>query len=364
MGDARGGGDHGAVRRRISRPLLVGPFRGLGLTGAAFVTGGTGFLGGAIVERLLADGRIVKTIARSDESAHALRTLGAEPVRGDILDAEALTAAMRGCEVVYHAAGVNALCLRDPSPLFEVNVRGSRNVVYAAAAAGVRRVVYTSSAAAVGEARGTVGTETSPHRGWFLSSYERSKFEAEQAVLRAARETGIEVICANPASVQGPGRATGSTKLLLDYLNGKLKAIVDSTISLVDIADCTEGHLLAEVRGEPGERYVLSGATVTVREGIQLLDRLTGIDEPVRALPPAVATAAAVAVETAARLRRTTPRVCRDLVRTALHGHSYDGSRAERELGLSYTPLEETIRRTVGWFLEQGLVDRRLPRTG
>ena len=265
---------------------------------------------------------------------------------------------MRGCEVVYHAAGVNALCLRDPSPMFDVNVEGSRNVVHAAAAAGVRRVVYTSSGAALGEARGTVGTESSPHRGWFLSGYERSKFEAEHAVLSAARETGTDVVCVNPASVQGPGRATGSTKLLLDYLNGKLRAIVESTISLVDIADCTEGHVLCEARGEPGERYVLSGATLTVREGIQLLERITGVNEPVRALPPALATAAAVAVETAARLRGRNPRVCRDLVRTALHGHAYDGSRATRELGLTYTPLEETIRRTVDWFGAAGLIDR------
>jgi dihydroflavonol-4-reductase len=266
---------------------------------------------------------------------------------------------MRGCEVVYHAAGVNALCFRDTAPLFEVNVRGSRNVMHAAAAAGVGRVVYTSSGAALGEARGTVGSETSPHRGSFLSSYERSKFEAEQAVLAVARETGTEVICVNPASVQGPGRATGSTRLLLDYLNGKLTAIVDSTISLVDIADCTEGHLLAEVRGKSGERYVLSGATLTVREGIELLGRLTGVNEYVRTLPPAVATAAAVAVEAVARLRGKTPRVCRDLVRTALHGHAYDGSKAARELGLDYTPVEETIRRTLDWFREEGLVDRR-----
>jgi dihydroflavonol-4-reductase len=316
-------------------------------------------VGGAIVERLLAEGRVVKALARSDDSARTLREVGAEPVRGDILDAEALTTAMRGCEVVYHAAGLNALCVRDPSLLFEVNVQGSRNVVRAAAAAGIRRVVYTSSAAALGEARGTVGSETSPHRGSFLSSYERSKFEAERAVLMTARETETEteVVCVSPASVQGPGRATGSTRLLLDHLNGRLKAIVDSTISLVDIADCTEGHLLAEVRGQPGERYVLSGATVTVREGIQLLGRLTGINAPVRALPPAVATAAAVAVETAARLRGKTPKVCRDLVRTALHGHAYDGSRAARELGLSYTPLEETIHRTLDWFRAEGLIE-------
>ena len=329
------------------------------MTGDTFVTGGTGFLGGAIVERLLADGRTVKALARSDESARSLRVLGAEPVHGDVLDGEALPDLMRGCEVVYHAAGVNALCLRDPSPLFDVNVGGSRNVVRAAAAAGVRRLVYTSSAATLGEVHGTVGTETSRHRGWFLSSYERSKFEAERAVLAAARETDMELVCVNPSSVQGPGRATGSTRLLLEYLNGRLRVIVDSTISLVDISDCTEGHLRAEARGEPGERYVLSGATLTVREGIQLLDRLTGGGRPVRSLPPALARAAAVAVETSARLRRKTPRVCRDLVRTALHGHHYDGSRATRELGLDYTPLEETIRRTLDWFLERGLVDRR-----
>jgi dihydroflavonol-4-reductase len=358
VGHAGCGGDHGALRRRVPGPLRVGIVRRVELSDTTLVTGGTGFLGRAIIERLVADGREVKALARSDDAARALRALGAEPVGGDVLDPEALTAATRGCEVVYHAAGVNALCFRDRAPLFAVNVRGSRNVVRAASAVGVRRFVYTSSAAALGEARGTVGSETSPHRGWFLSSYERSKFEAEQAVLGVAREAGIEVICVNPASVQGPGRAMGSTRLLLDYLNGKLKAIVDSTISLVDIADCTEGHLLAEARGRPGERYVLSGATLTVREGVQLLARLTGINEPVRALPPAVATTAAVAVETVARLRRKTPRVCRDLVRTALHGHAYDGSKATRELGLSYTPVDETIRRTLDWFLEEGLVDR------
>jgi dihydroflavonol-4-reductase len=313
------------------------------------------------VERLIADGRAVRALARSDESARALRELGAEPVRGDVLDAESLRAAMRGSDLVYHVAGVNALCLRDPSPLFGVNVEGSRNVMRAAADAGVPRVVYTSSAATIGEARGTFGSETSPHRGSFLSGYERSKYEAEQAVLSVARETAVEVVCVNPASVQGPGRATGSTKLLLDYLNGRLKVIVDATISLVDIADCTEGHLLAEARGRPGERYLLSGATITVREGIELLERVTGVHERVRTLPPLVATAGAVAAETAARLRRKSPRLCRDLVRTALHGHAYDGSKATRELGLRYTPLEETIRRTVEWFRDEGLVTPRAP---
>lgn len=327
----------------------------------ALVTGGTGFVGRAIVERLLGGGDQVKALARSGSSADELSRLGAEPVRGDVLDLEAVAAAMRGCEVVYHAAGANAFCLRDSAPLFEVNVRGSENVVRAAARAGVRRVVYTSSAATLGEASGTIGSEESPHRGWFLSDYERSKFEAEQAVFEAARETGIEVVSVNPASVQGPGRATGSARLLLDYLNGRLKAIVDSRLSLVDIADCTEGHLLAASRGTSGERYVLSGATLTVRDGLALVASLLGVERPLRILPPSVAMAVATAAETVGRLRRRSPRICRELARTLIHGHAYDGSKATRALGLRYTPVEETLRRTVDWWVEQRLVTGRRP---
>ena len=326
------------------------------MSGPVLVTGGTGFLGRAIIERLLEDGERPKALARSEASAGALAELGAEPVRGNVLDPEALAAAMRGCGLVYHAAGANAFCVRDPSPMFEVNVRGSENVVRAAARADVKRVVYTSSAATLGEKKGTVGTEQSPHRGSFLSDYERSKFDAERAVLAAADENEIEVVCVNPASVQGPGRASGSTRLLLDYLNGRLKAVVDSTLSLIDIADCTTGHLLAASKGMPGERYVLSGATLTVREGLALLSRLAGLEQPVRTLPPSLAMTLATVVEVVGWVRRGSPRICRELARTITHGHAYDGSKAVRELGLSYTPIEETLRRTMEWWIDQGLV--------
>jgi dihydroflavonol-4-reductase len=328
------------------------------MNGPVLVTGGTGFLGRAIVERMLGDGEPVKALARSEASARALGALGAEPVRGDVCDLEALSSAMRGCDIVYHAAGFNAFCLSDPSPMFEVNVEGSRTVVQAAARAGVRRVVYTSSAATLGEARGTVGAEQSPHRGWFLSDYERSKFEGERAVFAAAAETGVDVVCLNPASVQGPGRATGSARLLLDYLNGRLKAFVDSQLSLVDIADCTEGHLLAGSKGKPGERYVLSGATLTVREGLALVARLAGIDRPLRTVPPSLGMAVATAAEALAWIRRDSPRICRELARTLIHGHVYDGSKAADALGLRYRPIEETLRRTIDWWVEQRLVSR------
>ncbi len=326
------------------------------MAGRVLVTGGTGVVGRPLVERLVGEGAELRALTRSEDSAAALRALGAEPVSGDVLDPEALVNAMRGCELVFHAAGYNAFCLRDPTPMFEVNVRGSENVVRAAARAGVERVVYTSSAASLGERKGTVGSEGSPHRGSFLSAYERSKFEAERAVLAAAEETGADVVCVNPASVQGPGRATGSTRLLLDYLNGRLKAVVDSTLSLVDVDDCTTGHLLAAARGKPGDRYVLSGATLTVREGLALLSRISGIEQPMRTVPPWLAMALAATAEAVAWVWRDPPRLCRELARTLTHGHAYDGTKATRELGLRYTPIEETLRRTIAWWEEQGLL--------
>jgi dihydroflavonol-4-reductase len=332
--------------------------------GRAFVTGASGFLGSALVARLKAAGREVVALARSAESAETVGRLGAEVVRGDVLDLEALVTAVRDCDVVFHLAGVNAFCLRNPEPMFRVNVDGSRTVVRAAAAADVGRVVYTSSAAVVGERAGTVGSEDSPHRGFFLSEYERSKHEAERAVREAALDAGVDVVYVNPASVQGPGRTGGTARLVLDYVNGRLKVIVRSRLSFVDIDDCVEGHLLAEARGEPGRRYLLCGATLATREAVALLADLSGIERRPRELPVAVAFAAAAAVEAAARLRGRTPKLCRELVRTLVHGHRYDGSRAERELGLRYTPPRESLLRTLTWYAENGYVSRPLPGIG
>jgi dihydroflavonol-4-reductase len=328
------------------------------------VTGGSGFVGRAVLDRLVTAGRPVRALARSEEAAAALAAAGAEPARGDILDAGSLERAMAGAEVVYHVAGVNGFCFPDPAVLDRGNVDGTRNVVRAAAAAGVRRIVYTSSAATVGEEAGALGTERSTHRGRFLSHYERSKHEAERVALAESARLGVELVAVNPASVQGPGRVRGTAKILIDALNGRLRLVVDSRLSVVDVADCAEGHVLAEERGEPGERYLLSGATLTVREAIGLLGRVSGTDERPRRLPPSVAMTMAAAVEAVARVRGRRPPLCREMVRTILHGHRYDGSRAERELGLAYTPIEESLRRAAEWYVAQGLVTRPLPGLG
>jgi dihydroflavonol-4-reductase len=326
------------------------------LNGPAFVTGGSGFVGGAVIRALRASGRPVVALARSAQGAREIELLGARPARGDVLDPVSLDAAMRGCEVVFHIAGVNETCLRDPTPMVRVNVDGSRNALEAASRAGVRRFVHTSSAATIGEEAGAVGREDTPHRGWFLTAYERSKHEAERLVLGLGRDLPVEVVRVNPASVQGPGRAGGSARLLLDHLNGRLPFAVDARISVVDIDDCARGHVLAAERGTAGERYLLCGAALTVREALALLERITGVRRRTVFVPRwCVRPAGDLAGAVGRVLGRRSP-LCRELARSALHGHIFDGSRATSELGLVYTPLDQTLRRTLAWFEERGLL--------
>ncbi len=318
------------------------------------MTGATGVVGAPILRLLVESGRQVGALVRSAGSAETVERVGATAVNGDLLNHGSLVRAFTGFDVVYHVAGVNQFCVSDPEPMDAANVDGSRNVLRACAAARVRRLVYTSSAAAIGEQEGTVGDESSPHRGHFLSRYERSKYLAEQAVF--AERTPVEVVTVNPSSVQGPGRASGTGKLILQVIDGKLPVLVDTRVSMVDIDDCARGHLLAEEKGTPGQRYVLNGFTLTIRQALDLLERVTGRRATVRFLPGWVALAGAGAYGAAARIMGKHPRFCWEMARTMLHGHAYDGSRATRDLGLVYTPAEDTLRRLYTWAVAEGLL--------
>jgi dihydroflavonol-4-reductase len=324
--------------------------------GPAFLTGGSGFVGGALLRRLSHEGREVRALARSAEAARVVEAGGGLPVRGDLFDEEALLLGMRGCETVFHVAGVNAMCLRDPEPMFRTNVGGSEAVVRAAARTGAARLVYTSSATTIGETPGVVGTEDTPHRGTFLSAYERSKFIAEQRVFTLGADLGIEVVSVNPSSVQGPGRTGGSARLLIGLVNARLPVIVDTFLSIVDVDDCTQGHVAAEERGVPGERYLLNGASLTTRRAVQLVRAVAGRPRHVIRVPRAGASAAGVAAGWVARIALRDLPFCSELARTLLHGHRYDGSRATRELNLTYRGVEETVARTLGWYADHGLI--------
>jgi dihydroflavonol-4-reductase len=322
----------------------------------ALVTGASGFIGGAIARRLLADGRSVRALVRDPEHSEHLTTLGAEPVIGDVTDQRSLVSAARGCATVFHAAGMTATCLRRPGELDRVNVGGTVAMVRAAAEAATQRVVYTSSGAAIGEAEGTVGTEASPHRGHYLSAYERSKHRAERAALAEAARLGIDLVAVSPSSVQGPGRSGGTARLLIRALRPGLRLGVRTRVSLVSIGDCVDAHILAGEAGRAGERYLVSGWSPTTEEVVAMLEEVSGRRLRVRWVPRSAVIAAGWVVGAAWALVRRDAPLCRETARTLVHGHTFDGSRAERELGLRYTPPEVWLAETVGWFEEQGLV--------
>ena len=194
--------------------------------GRVFVTGGTGVIGTALVARLVGRGDEVVGLARSDAAARALKASGAQVVRGDALDEEALVNGMQSCTLAFNVAGINSLCVDDDRPMQRLNVDGPVVAARAAQRAGVARLVHTSSAATLGEPQGIIGTEDTPHRGWYLSTYERTKTEGERAAFAAARELGQDLVCVNPSSVQGPGRSGGTGRFLLAFLDGRLKVFV------------------------------------------------------------------------------------------------------------------------------------------
>lgn len=341
------------------------------------VTGATGFIGGLLTARLLGDGRRVRALSRRpvdeqtlkhmvwgprpprDAGEETARQTRLEIVHGHLGDAEALARAADGCEVVYHVAGVNMMCLRNPAPMYEANVEGTRRILEACRAAGVRRVVLTSSASTLGGDGQTVMDERAPPPVDLDSHYARSKQLGERLALEFR---GVEVVAVNPSSVQGPGRRGGTARILISYLNGRLPFVISTRFGLCYTEDCIEGHLLAEVKGVPGQRYVLNTATLTTSETINLIGGMTGLTERPRILPVSVMMPIATAEELIARARGKHPPLCRETVRTIARPHLYDGRRAERELGLAYTPLEDALAACVRWYVEAGLVRRPLPR--
>jgi dihydroflavonol-4-reductase len=328
-----------------------------------FLTGASGLIGGALLERLRQRGDQVVALARSDQAARTLAARGVEVVRGQAWEEDALAAGMAGCELGFHVAGVNSLCPRDTRLMCRTNIDGALAAVRAAHRARMPRLLLTSSAATIGEAPGTLANEWSAHRGWYLSEYERSKTEGERVALAEARRLGQDLVCVNPSSVQGPGRVGGTGRFLLAALDGRLRAVVRTSFSMVDIEDCVHGHLAAAERGAAGERYLLSGICVSSEELVALIEQASGRRCRPLVVGRSVALLAAGALEAVFKLSGRRAPLCREMVRTMLHGHRYDGSRAERELGISYTSAQEMIRRTLVWAREEGLLRSSRPTT-
>jgi dihydroflavonol-4-reductase len=326
---------------------------------SVFITGATGVVGSHLLATLLADGEDVTALVRTRDAAAAVSSAGARPVLGDIREPDRWASSLRRADAVFHVAGINEACPADRAAMQDVNVAGAVGIVEAASDAGVGRLVLTSSVAAIGEAAGSIGTEETVHSGKHLSIYARTKHEGEIAARRAAAVRDLDIVIVNPASVQGPGRSTGSAELLLRVMRCDRPFLVDAVVSVLDIEDCSRGHILASEVGVPGERYILSGATLSVSAIVRIVDGIVGMPVNPRWLSRRVAGAMGVPVAAVVSLLKPDAGVCPDLVRTLLHGHSFSNRKSRMDLGLAYTPIETTIERTLEWFEDEGLLSAR-----
>lgn len=317
------------------------------------VTGGTGFIGNHIVRRLCCENFSVRVLARPTSPLDCLKSLPVEVATGDLSDKESLKPAVEGCQVVFHVAADYRLWAAHPEELYRSNVDGTANLLAAAFDHGVRRVVYTSTVGTIGfPENGCAGTEESfPDPEQLAGHYKRSKFQAEQIALRYARE-GHPVVVVNPTAPVGEGdrKPTDTGKIILDFLNRRMPAYIDTGLNLVDVRDVAEGHLAALNRGRPGERYILGGRNMTFKEILSALAEITGIPAPSVRLPYTAAWCAAAVDTFLAGFTGRPPRAPLEGVRMARHKMWVSSAKAERELGYCAHPVEKALERAVEWF--------------
>jgi len=326
------------------------------------VTGATGFVGAAVVRRLLARGTAVRVLAREASDRRNIAGLEVETVAGDLRDRASLEKASRGCVALYHVAADYRLWVREPEAIYRVNVEGSRDLLRAAAEAGVARMVYTSSVATLGLKRdGTPADETTPvAMGDMIGHYKRSKFLAEQAVRHLIAEEGLPVVIVNPSTPIGPRdvKPTPTGRMIVEAAAGRMPAFVDTGLNVVHVEDVAEGHLLAFERGRVGERYVLGGRDMTLAEILTVIASLVGRRPPRVRIPHDLILPLAHAAEAWARLRRKgEPFVTVDGVRMARKRMFFSSTKAESELGYTARPAEHALEDAVAWFKDEGYLD-------
>lgn len=326
----------------------------------AFVTGATGFVGSHVARYLAGQGAELRLLVRPTSLTANLEGIVGERVMGDLRDPGSLRRAMSGCGVVFHVAADYRLWTRDPGEMYRSNVEGTRNIIQLAQQTGVRRVIYTSSVATMGfTGNGGLADESSPVAlSDMIGHYKRSKFQAEQVALQAGRG-GAGVVVVNPTTPVGERdiRPTPTGRIIVDFLKRKFPAYVDTGLNLVDVAEVARGHVAALEKGKSGERYILGGENLTLKQILDKLAAITGLPSPKLKLPYAVALATGV-LDTAVTglLLRREPRVTVDAVRMGRKKMFVSSARAERDLGWRIVPVDDALRRAVDWFRERSYV--------
>ena len=324
----------------------------------AFVTGATGFLGAHVAHVLAEQGADLRLLVRPTSDLRNIEGLKADRVTGDLRSAASLEKAVEGCDVVFHVAADYRLWVRDPEQMYRSNVEGTRALLDAARKNGIRRVVYTSSVATMGfTSNGRVVDEESPVAlADMIGHYKRSKFMAEQVAIEAGR-SGQEVVIVNPSTPIGEMdiKPTPTGRIVVDFLKRKFPAYVDTGLNLVDVTECARGHILALEKGTSGERYILGGENLTLKQILDKLAAITGLPSPKIKVPYVMALATGVVDElVTGHIRGKEPRATIDAVRMGRKKMFVSSAKAERELGWTIVPVEGALRRAAAWFGAKG----------
>ena len=320
------------------------------------VTGATGFLGSALARELLKDGRTLKLLVRKNSDTRNIDDLDCEVAYGDLQDRDSLKSALTGCQTLYHTAAYYSLWSRDKKLIYDINVQGTRNILESALEMGIEKVVYTSTVGCIGlsEDSSPANEDQPMNTASLCNDYKLSKYEAEQ-VAHELFGRGLPVVIVNPSTPVGPRdiKPTPTGKIILDFLNRKMPAYIDTGLNLIDVADCARGHILAEEKGRLGERYILGNKNMSLKEILLALETLTGLKAPRIKMPYWVAYAAGLACEWASdNITHQPPSVPLAGVKMAKYFMYFDPSKAIRELGLPQNPVENALGQAVRWFKE------------
>ena len=324
-----------------------------------FLTGATGFVGSHVVRALAAQGAQLRLLTRSTSNLAGLEGIAhAELVQGDLRNPETFAPALHGADALVHVAADYRLWVPDPAAMYQANVEGTRTLLRLAREAHIPRVVYTSSVATMSfRADGTIVDEDTPvSLVDMIGHYKRSKFLAEQVVIEAAR-AGQHVILLNPTTPIGAAdrKPTPTGRIVVDFLNRRFPAYVDTGLNLVDVEEIARIHTVALTRGRPGERYILGGENLTLKQILDRMSAITGLPSPTLRVPHAVAMAFAFFDElVTGRLRGKEPRATMEAVRMGKKMMFANSAKAERELGFRILPVYNALRAAIDWFVANG----------
>jgi dihydroflavonol-4-reductase len=328
---------------------------------STLVTGAAGFLGSHLARQLVSRGEEVRILIRPSSSNRAISDLSLEYVTGDLRDAESLDRAMKGVKRVFHVAADYRLWAKHSQDIYDSNVGGTNNLLNAAKRAGVEQLIYTSTVATIAVDRPELPNESTDARlDEMVGHYKRSKWMAEREVLQAARE-GLPVIVAMPTTPVGPWdwKPTPTGKIILDFLNGKMPGYVETGLNFVGVEQCAAGHLLVGEKGKIGERYLLGGENLSLKELLDTLAEITGLPAPSMKIPHGLALGVAYLETGFSRLLGKEPQIPVEGVKIAQHKMFVDVSRAQRELGFQPGSVSDALERAVRWYQANGYV---LPR--